>query len=144
VPGGRGPASVPAPISAASPMLSKLKQALAVAGMVVKQSSQRSDPSTEAVPAGSARRGGRRPISLQAAADRPAPAWTVSAVDLTGLHEKAQYLDVALDRSTVSAGDAATPTISVRKLHPKELALVGLVSTLGDASHLWPVAVVMR
>jgi hypothetical protein len=83
-------------------------------------------------------------IPLQAMADGPVSAWTVSAVDLTGRQEQTRYVDVALDRTTVTPGAPATLTISVLQLHPREVVLVGLVSTLDDVSHLWPVAVSMR
>lgn len=83
-------------------------------------------------------------IPLDAEADRPVSAWMVSAIDLTGTHEQEQYVEVTLDKSTVTAGHRATLTITVRKRHPKELCIVGLLSTLGDSAHLWPLAVVMR
>lgn len=83
-------------------------------------------------------------IQVEAVADRPAPQWTVTAVDLTGTQEGQRYVDLALDATTVTAGHKATLTIAVRKRHPRELCIVGLVSTLGDATHLWPLAVVMR
>jgi hypothetical protein len=65
-------------------------------------------------------------------------------VDLTGTQEGQRYVDVALDAATVTAGQKATLTIAVRQRHPGEVVIVGLVSTLGDATHLWPLAVVMR
>ncbi len=91
-----------------------------------------------------AKAGDRIAIALEAVADRPVPAWTVSAVDLTGTQEGERYVDVTLDTATVTAGQKATLTIAVRRRHPRELCIVGLVSTLGDSAHLWPLAVVMR
>jgi hypothetical protein len=91
-----------------------------------------------------AREGASIAIPVEAVADRPVPAWTVSAVDLTGTQEGQRYVDVALDTATVTAGQKATLTITVRKRPPGGLVIVGLVSTLGDAALLWPLAVVMR
>jgi len=83
-------------------------------------------------------------ISLDAAASQPVPEWAVSAFDLTGAQEREQYVDVSLDKTTVTAGQTVTLTITLRKPHRRRLSVVGLVSTLGDYSHVWPVAVVVR
>jgi hypothetical protein len=83
-------------------------------------------------------------ITLEAAADRPGLAWNVSAFDLTGYQDHEQYLTVSVDKSRVSYGQTATLTIKVRKLNPKQLCIVAVVSKLGAYSHIWPVAVVMR
>ena len=83
-------------------------------------------------------------ISLDAAASQPVPEWAVSAFDLTGAQEREQYIDVSLDKTTVTAGQTATLTITLRKQHPKRLSVVGIVSTMGDDSYVWPVAVVVR
>jgi hypothetical protein len=88
--------------------------------------------------------GERVTITLVAAADRPVPTWSVSAVDLTGSQEQEQYVEVTLGTSTVAPGETTTLTITRRKQHPKHLGIVGLVSTLDTSSYLWPVAVVMR
>jgi hypothetical protein len=83
-------------------------------------------------------------IELQAAADRPVAAWAVSALDLTGGQEGSGYVEVKLDRASVAAGDVAVLSVRVIKLHPKRSSVVGLVSTLGEHTHLWPILVSMR
>jgi hypothetical protein len=83
-------------------------------------------------------------ISLDAAASQPAAEWAVSAFDLTGAQEREQYVDVTLDKTTVTAGQTAILTITLRKRHPRRLSVVGIVSTMGDYSYLWPLAVVAR
>ena len=88
-----------------------------------------------------AKEGERVTIVTDAAASQPVGEWMVSAFDLTGSQEREQYVDVALDKSTVTAGQIATLTITLRKQHPRGLSIVGLVSTRGGDSFVWPVAV---
>jgi hypothetical protein len=83
-------------------------------------------------------------ITLEAAADQPAPAWAVSAFDLTGCQDQKQYVDLSLDKSKVTAGETVNLTITVRQRSAKQLCVVGIVSTLGVHSYMWPLAVVMR
>jgi hypothetical protein len=83
-------------------------------------------------------------VIVQAASDRPVAAWEVSAIDMWGSRDQQQYVEVALDRSRVTAGETATVTITLRKRPPQEICLIGLVSTLGETSYVWPVAVVCR
>lgn len=83
-------------------------------------------------------------VTLDAAASRPVPEWTVSTFDLTGTQEHDQYVKVSLDRSAVASGQTATLTITLHKRHPKSLGVVGIVSTMGDYTYIWPVAVGMR
>jgi hypothetical protein len=83
-------------------------------------------------------------LVLVAAADRPVAQWAVSAVDLTGVQEHVPCVEVALDRSVVAPGEPARLRITRRAAQPKALSFVGIVSTLGADSFLWPVAVVMR
>lgn len=87
---------------------------------------------------------GSATITLDAAADRPVPAWAVSAFDMTGYQDREQCVEVSLDRTKVAAGQTANLTITVRKRNARRLCVVGIVSTLGVHSHTWPVAVVMR
>jgi hypothetical protein len=89
-----------------------------------------------------AKEGDRVRIDMDAAASQPVGEWAVSAFDLTGAQEREQYVDVALGKSTVTAGQTATLTITLRKPHPLRLSVVGIVSTRGDDSYVWPVAVV--
>jgi hypothetical protein len=44
----------------------------------------------------------------------------------------------------VTAGEAVTLTITLRQRPSQDICLVGLVSTLGETSYVWPVAVVCR
>jgi hypothetical protein len=81
-------------------------------------------------------------ISLDAAASQPVTEWAVSAFDLTGAQEREQYVAVALDKTTVTAGQTATLTITLRKQPPRGVSVVAIVSTMGDVSYMWPVAVV--
>jgi hypothetical protein len=83
-------------------------------------------------------------VTVQAASDRPVAAWGVTAIDMWGSRDHQQYVEVALDRSRVTAGETVTLTITLRKRPPQEICLVGLVSTLGETSYVWPVAVVCR
>lgn len=83
-------------------------------------------------------------IDVEAAADRTVPGWGVSALDLSGKQDGARYLDVALDGDTVAPGQTLRLTITARQLHPKERALVALVSTRGGQTYVWPLAVMMR
>ncbi|MEO5820529.1 MAG: hypothetical protein ABIT71_08480 [Vicinamibacteraceae bacterium] len=81
-------------------------------------------------------------IALDAAADRPVSSWSVSSLDLSGTHDHKHYVDVALDRSIVVAGDTVRLTITARRSPPKGICIVGVVSTRGETSHVWPIAVV--
>jgi hypothetical protein len=83
-------------------------------------------------------------LVLVAAADRPVAQWAVSAVVLAGVQEHVPCVEVALDRSVVAPGEAATLRITRRAAQPKPLSFVGIVSTLGADSFVWPVAVAMR
>lgn len=83
-------------------------------------------------------------IALEAAADRTVPGWAVSAFDLTGYQDGEPCVEVSLDRSQVVAGQTLNLTITARKRNARRLCIVGVVSTLGVHSYMWPVAVVMR
>jgi hypothetical protein len=83
-------------------------------------------------------------VTVQAASDRPVAAWGVAAIDMWGSRDHRQYLEVALDRSRVTAGETVTLTITLRQRPSQDICLVGLVSTLGETSYVWPVAVVCR
>jgi hypothetical protein len=91
-----------------------------------------------------AQEGASATITLDAASDRPAAVWGAGALDLTGRHDQQRYVELSLERSKVAAGQSVKLTITVRKLHPNELVVVGIVSKLGRRSHTWPLAVVMR
>jgi hypothetical protein len=83
-------------------------------------------------------------ITLAAAADRPTEKWSVSTNDLTGSQQRDRYVDVILDRSTVAPGERARLQVTLRQQPPRGLTIVGIVSTLGSESNLWPLAVVTR
>jgi hypothetical protein len=83
-------------------------------------------------------------IELDAASDRSVPRWAVSAIDLSGDQDGRRYVDVSLDRGDAAAGEVAVLTLRLVRLHPRQMSLVGVVSTLGARSYLWPIAVSMR
>lgn len=91
-----------------------------------------------------ANKGDSATITLDAAADRPVPAWAVSALDLTGRQDGEGCVEVSLDKYVVAAGQTAKLTVTLRKRSARRLCVVGIVSRLGDQSYLWPVAVVTR
>ncbi len=91
-----------------------------------------------------ARVGDSATITLDAVADRPAPAWDATVLDLTGRQDRRRYVELSLDRARVAAGQTAKLTITVRELNPRQLVVVGVVSTLDRRSHVWPLAVLMR
>lgn len=70
--------------------------------------------------------------------------WRIAVVDLTGEQDGNRYIDMALDRSTVTAGETVQLTLELRQRHPGEMVVVGLLSQLGGRTHLWPLAVRMR
>lgn len=83
-------------------------------------------------------------IALRAVTDQLVPRWEVAALDLTGSQENEHYVDVDLDRSEVAPDDTAVLRVTLRKLPPHRLCIVGIVSTLESQSYLWPVAVLTR
>ncbi len=83
-------------------------------------------------------------ITMDAAASQPGLEWAVSAFDLTGAQDGRQYVEVSLDKSTVTTGQTATLTITRRAQHPRRMSVVAVVSRMGEHSHVWPVAVLGR
>ena len=83
-------------------------------------------------------------ITLEAAADRPTPAWAVSAFDLNGQQDGGQCVEVSLDKSSVAAGQTAQLTVTLRKRNGRRLCVVAVISNLGHQSYMWPVAVTVR
>jgi hypothetical protein len=83
-------------------------------------------------------------IDLEAAADRDVPRWAVSTLDLTGYQQHASYVEATLDKHTVATGEAAKLTLVAKAIPAKQTAVVGVISTLGTISHLWPVGISMR
>jgi hypothetical protein len=83
-------------------------------------------------------------LTLDASTAAGAGTWTVSAFDLSGQQDRERYLDVALDRSTVSAGESVTLSLRSLRKPASGRAIVGLVSNLGASSTMWPLLVAMR
>jgi len=83
-------------------------------------------------------------IGLQAFSDQSVPAWATSALDLTGYQEHQHYLDIVLDAVTVTPGQKAELTITVRSIPAHQSAVVALRSTFAGHTHMWPLLVVMR
>ena len=91
-----------------------------------------------------AKAGDSATVVLEAVADRAVPRWKISPLDLAGHVTGERYLDVALDRDEIGIGDRVTMTITGRKKHPAERSIAAVVSTLGEHTQVWPIAVVMR
>jgi hypothetical protein len=83
-------------------------------------------------------------VPLVAAADRPVSDWTISVVTRSGFRDGEPCVDASLDRTTVVPGQHAYLTVTRRSPDSRRLCVVGLVSTLGDDTHVWPMAVVLR
>lgn len=83
-------------------------------------------------------------VDLDASAASLTTAWAVSAFDLSGHQDGARYVDLSLDKHTVSAGETVKLTIKSIKKNPKHREIVGVVSTVGVHSHMWPLLVMMR
>jgi len=83
-------------------------------------------------------------VDLDASAADATGPWAVSAFDLSGFHDHAQYVDLTLDRSTVRAGDSVRLSVTSRKQNPRQREIVALVSTVGVHAHMWPLLVMMR
>ena len=79
--------------------------------------------------------------TFEAAASGEVRGWKVSVIDLTGTQDAEHYVDVALDRAYVMAGQRVTLTIVLRKRPPQGQSVVGLVSSVGQSEYLWPLAV---
>ncbi len=71
------------------------------------------------------------------------PTWAVSAFDLTGHQDGNRHVDLSLDRATVAAGETANLTVTRRSRNPRKQAIVGIVSSVGVHSYMWPLAVTM-
>jgi hypothetical protein len=85
-----------------------------------------------------------RTLELDASTAGGAENWAVSAFDLGGQQDQESYLDVALDKSTVRAGDTVTLSVRALRKPASGRAIVGLVSKLGSSTTLWPLLVMMR
>jgi hypothetical protein len=79
--------------------------------------------------------------TFEAAASGEVRGWKVSVLDLTGVQDAEHYVDVALDRAYVMAGQRVTLTIVLRKRPPQGRSIVGLVSAAGQSEYLWPLVV---
>lgn len=82
-------------------------------------------------------------VALDAAADGEVPAWAASAFDLTGYQDRKRYVDLSLEPPTIAVGQTARLTITLRARNARKRSEVGIVSTLGVHSYLWPLTVIM-
>lgn len=83
-------------------------------------------------------------VELDASAASLTTPWAVSAFDLSGHQDGARYVELSLDKHTVSAGETVRLTIKSIKRNPRHREIVGVVSTVGVHSHMWPLLVMMR
>lgn len=88
--------------------------------------------------------GERATVAVDAASDQAAPTWAISAFDISGRRHHQRCVDLRLNKSTVDTGDRARLSITLVRRPPNDLCLVGLVSTLGTRTRIWPLAVVTR
>ncbi|MBS2016296.1 MAG: hypothetical protein JST00_25660 [Deltaproteobacteria bacterium] len=77
-------------------------------------------------------------------ADATVSSWAASTFDATGQLDRTTYVEVGLDKATVRAGDTLALTVTLKKKPPSNRSVVGLVSTIGVHSHMWPLLVVTR
>lgn len=89
-----------------------------------------------------AREGESAEVELDATCAAPVGSWTVSAFDVTGQQDGERYVEATLGRSTVTAGDSTILTVRLKKASPHHKVIVGLVSTVGVRSNMWPLLVV--
>lgn len=76
--------------------------------------------------------------------DPSVTSWAISAFDLTGHQDGTQYAEVALDKSVVRSGELVHLTVTMKKRHPANRGVIGVVSTIGVHSHMWPLLLVTR
>jgi hypothetical protein len=82
-------------------------------------------------------------VPLDAVADCPIEAWAVSTIVL-GRHVDPSFLEAHLDRGQVRPGHAAALTLRLVRMPAATMAVVGVVSTVGSRSHVWPLVVSLR
>ena len=90
------------------------------------------------------REGESATITLDATSDRPAPAWITTVFDLSRQQGGDLCLEVSLSKFEVTAGQTADLNITLRNRSAGRTCLALIVSTLGEHSHAWPVAVITR
>ena len=83
-------------------------------------------------------------VVLDASTAGPSKTWAISGFDLSGYQDHETYVELALDKPTVTAGESVTLSIKARKKNPAQREIVALVSTLGVHSDMWPLLVMMR
>lgn len=83
-------------------------------------------------------------LTADASSASDLPSWVVSAFDVTGEQNRDRYVDVSLDTASVKNGQSVAVTITAKKRSPSGRVVVGLVSTVGLHSHMWPLLVLMR
>lgn len=83
-------------------------------------------------------------IDLDATAGDGVATWAVAPFDVTGFQDRTAYVDASLDKAMVRAGDNVKLTVTLKKRAPGNKSLLGLVSTVGVHSHMWPIVMVTR
>jgi hypothetical protein len=83
-------------------------------------------------------------VPLEGFASHSVPEWSVAAVDVTGDQDHVGYVDLKLDKTHIEHGESANLSITLRKKTARDVTIVGLVSTLGEQTHMWPLAVSIR
>lgn len=84
---------------------------------------------------------GSTTVVLDASTATDVERWAISAFDLGGAHDHDVYVDVSLDKATIRRGESAVLTVKVKKPPPDQRALVGVVSTVGVSTSMWPITV---
>ncbi len=88
--------------------------------------------------------GERARLTLEAVADRLTADWQVAVVDLGAGSDGASPVRVTLDRSSVRAGESVELTLELLDRPPADSIVLGLLSTSGDRTRLWPLRVSFR
>lgn len=87
----------------------------------------------------------RDEIRWTAISDAATPTeWSISAVELSRLHGERRCLSLSLDRQTVNNGTEFTLTVYLEDPGCTNDVPVGVVSTFGTRTHMWPMLVRIR
>ncbi|MCI0688867.1 MAG: hypothetical protein L0Y54_16785, partial [Sporichthyaceae bacterium] len=80
-------------------------------------------------------------IMVTAIADRPVDQWSVAAMERAGGPGSTPHVDVSLDHDTVTPGQCAALTVTLRRADLAGPVVVLLISTLDGRSHRWPLII---
>lgn len=80
-------------------------------------------------------------VTLTAAASADGRPWTIATIDLAVAPGAAPAVAAQLDRTQVAAGDTVTLTLTAPAQSDAKRHVLGLVSTQGDATFVWPLPV---